>query len=141
MTFFRNKRKDYSIQPPKQLVPAGGFTVTDSSNIDFIYFNGNLTADLSLTTVVAGTYGSSTQVPVLKIDQWGRVTGVTLQTISTSGITLETNGTPNGNQTLLNLVAGTNMTITDDGLGNITFDASSTPTTGDSISPFLLMGG
>jgi hypothetical protein len=33
------------------------------------------------------------------------------------------------------------MTITDDGLGNITFDASSTPTTGDSISPFLLMGG
>jgi hypothetical protein len=141
MTFFRNKRKDYSIQPPTQLVPAGGFTVTDSSNIDFTYFNGNLTADLSLTTVVAGTYGSSTQVPVLKVDQWGRVTGVTLQTISTSGITLETNGTLNGNQALLNLVAGTNMTITDDGLGNITFDASSTPTTGDSISPFLLMGG
>jgi hypothetical protein len=85
MTFFRNKRKDYSIQPPKQLVPAGGFTITDSSNIDFTYFNGNLTADLSLTTVVAGTYGSSTQVPVLKIDQWGRVTGVTLVTISGSG--------------------------------------------------------
>jgi hypothetical protein len=141
MTFFRNKRKDYGIQPPTQLVPAGGFTVTDSSNIDFTYFNGNLTADLSLTTVIAGTYGSSTQVPVLKVDQWGRVTGVTLQTISTSGLALETNGTPNGNQTLLNLVAGTNMTITDDGLGNITFDASSTPTTGDSISPFLLMGG
>jgi hypothetical protein len=122
MTFFRNKRKDYSIQPPKQLVPAGGFTVTDSSNIDFTYFNGNLTADLSLTTVVAGTYGSSTQVPVLQVDQWGRVTGVTLQTIPL--LTLETNGTPNGDQTLLNLVAGTNMTITDDGLGNITFDAT-----------------
>lgn len=124
MTFFRNKRKDYSIQPPKQLVPAGGFTVTDSSNINFTYFNSNLTADLTLSSVVAGTYGSSTQVPVLQIDQWGRVTGVTLQTISTSGLALETNGTPNGNQALLNLVAGTNMTITDDGLGNITFDST-----------------
>jgi hypothetical protein len=40
------------------------------------------------------------------------------------GITLETNGTPNGDQTLLNLVEGTNMTITDDGFGNITFDAT-----------------
>ena len=124
MSIFRNKRKDYSIQPPKQLVPAGGFTVTDSSNINFTYFNSNLTADLTLSSVVAGTYGSSTQVPVLQIDQWGRVTGVTLQTISTSGLALETNGTPNGNQALLNLVAGTNMTITDDGLGNITFDAT-----------------
>lgn len=40
------------------------------------------------------------------------------------GLTLETNGVPNGSQTLLNLVQGTNMTITDDGLGNITFDAT-----------------
>jgi hypothetical protein len=39
-------------------------------------------------------------------------------------INLETNGTPNGDQNLLNLVEGTNMTITDDGLGNITFDAT-----------------
>jgi len=39
-------------------------------------------------------------------------------------IDLETNGTPNGDQTKLNLVEGTNMTITDDGFGNITFDAS-----------------
>jgi len=39
-------------------------------------------------------------------------------------ITLETNGVLNGDQTLLNLVAGTNMTITDDGLGNVTFDSS-----------------
>jgi len=139
MTFFGNKRRDFSIQPPKQSIPAGGFSVTDSSNINFTYSNNNLSADLSLTTVTAGTYGSSTQVPVLQVDQWGRVIGVTLQTISTSGLALETNGTPNGDQTLLNLVAGTNMTITDDGLGNITFDATST--TGDSISPFLLMGG
>ncbi len=33
---------------------------------------------------------------------------------------LETNGTPNGSQALLNLVQGTNITITDDGLGDVT---------------------
>lgn len=141
MALFNNKRKDYSIQPPKQLVPAGGFSVTDSANINFTYFNSNLTADLTTTPVIPGTYGNITNIPSLTIDQWGRVTGVTLVPFSVTGITLETNGTPNGDQTLLNLVAGTNMTITDDGFGNITFDASSTPTTSDSISPFLLMGG
>ena len=124
MPFFGNKRKDFSIQPPTQQVNSTPFFVTDSANIDFTLNNLNLSANLTLTGVISGTYGSSTQVPVLQIDQWGRVTGVTLQTISTSGITLETNGTPNGDQTLLNLVAGTNMTITDDGLGNITFDAT-----------------
>ncbi len=124
MPFFGNKRKDFSIQPPTQQVNATPFFVTDSANIDFTLSNLNLTANLTLTGVIAGTYGSSTQVPVLQIDQWGRITGVTLQTISSSGLALETNGTPNGDQTLLNLVAGTNMTITDDGLGNITFDAT-----------------
>jgi hypothetical protein len=37
---------------------------------------------------------------------------------------LETNGTKNGSQSLLNLVAGNNMTITDDGQGDITFAAT-----------------
>jgi len=40
------------------------------------------------------------------------------------GITLQTNGVDNVVQTLLNLEAGTNMTITDNGNGTITFDAS-----------------
>lgn len=37
---------------------------------------------------------------------------------------LETNGTNNGSQSILNLVAGTNMTITDNGSGAITFAAT-----------------
>jgi len=55
-----------------------------------------------------------------------QTTGIITVDISGGGssIELETNGTPNGNQSLLNLVQGTNMTITDDGLGNITFDSS-----------------
>jgi hypothetical protein len=124
MPFFGNRRRDFSIQPPRQQVDGTPFFVTDSANIDFTLNNLNLTADLTFTGVTAGTYGDATNIPVLQIDQWGRVIGVTLQPISPSGLALETNGTPNGDQTLLNLVAGTNMTITDDGLGNITFDAT-----------------
>jgi len=41
-----------------------------------------------------------------------------------SPLQLEVNGTPNGNQNLLNLVDGTNVTIVDDGFGNITINAS-----------------
>lgn len=39
-------------------------------------------------------------------------------------LALQTNGTPNGSQSLLNLVAGSNVTLTDDGSGNVTIDAS-----------------
>jgi len=43
---------------------------------------------------------------------------------SGGSLSLETDGTPNGDQTLLNLVAGTNITLTDDGLGSVTIDAA-----------------
>ena len=124
MPFFNNKRKDFSIQPPKLQVNSIPFFVTDSANIDFTFANNNLTGDLTLTGVTAGTYGDVINVPQVTVDQWGRITNITLVPISTSGLALETNGIPNGDQTLLNLVAGTNMTITDDGFGNITFDAT-----------------
>jgi hypothetical protein len=141
MAFFGNKRKDFSIQPPRQQVDGTPFFVTDSANIDFTLENLNLTANLTQLLPISGTYGDATNIPVLQIDQFGRITGVTTTTFSASGILLQTNTVTNPTQTILNLIEGTNMTITDDGLGNITFDASSTPTTSDSISPFLLMGG
>jgi hypothetical protein len=139
MAFFNNKRKDFSIQPPRQQVDSTPFFVTDSANIDFTLENLNLTANLTPTGVTSGIYGSATLIPILEVDQWGRITRVTTTTFSASGITLETNGNPNPVQTLLNLVAGTNMTITDDGLGNITFSSSGTggPTTWGSITGTL----
>jgi hypothetical protein len=124
MPFFNNKRKDFSIQPPKQSIANGVFSVIDSANIDFTYSNNNLTANLTQTGITAGTYGDATHIPILVLDAYGRVTGISTTTFSASGILLQTNGVDNGSQTLLNLVAGTNMTITDDGLGNITFNAS-----------------
>lgn len=44
--------------------------------------------------------------------------------ISGLGIVLETNGVTNGSQSLLNLVQGSNVTITDDGVGNVTIAAT-----------------
>lgn len=44
--------------------------------------------------------------------------------IGGSSLLLQTNGANNGNQTKLNLVAGTNVTLTDSGTGNVTVAAS-----------------
>jgi hypothetical protein len=124
MFSFNNPRKDYSIRPPKQAIANNAFYVIDSANIDFTYntINKELTANLTKTGVIAGTYGSSTIVPVITLDIYGRITGVTTATIPQ--LLLQTNSVDNPTQTILNLIQGTNMTITDDGLGNITFDAT-----------------
>lgn len=61
------------------------------------------------------------------------------QTFSASGLTLRTNGTTNGSQTILNLKQGTNITITDDGVGGVTISSTGGGTIGlDSV--FMLMG-
>lgn len=43
---------------------------------------------------------------------------------ASSSLTLKTDGTDNGSQTLLNLVGGTNVTLTDNGTGTVTIDAT-----------------
>ncbi len=47
--------------------------------------------------------------------------------VSTSTIVFQTNSTNNGNQSLLNLIAGSNITLVDNGSGGVTI-SSSTPT-------------
>jgi hypothetical protein len=136
MAFFNNKRKDFSIQPPRQQVDGTPFFVTDSANIDFTLENLNLTADLTLTGVTSGTYGSATLIPILQVDQWGRITGVTTTTFSASGVSLETNSFPNDSQTILNLIDSPTIEVVDLGGGDIEFNyiGSGGPATWGSIT-------
>ena len=56
---------------------------------------------------------------------------VTVDSAAGSAITLKTNGTNNGSQSILNLKQGTNITIADDGVGGVTVNSTasgSTPT-------------
>jgi hypothetical protein len=122
MAFFNNKRKDFSIQPPRQQVDGTPFFVTDSANIDFTLENLNLTANLTTTGVTSGTYGSPTLIPILEVDQWGRITGVTTTPFSASGIALETNSFPNDSQTILNLIDSATIQVVDLGGGDIEFN-------------------
>ena len=126
MAFFGNKRKDFSIQPPKQQVDGTPFYVTDSANIDFTFANLNLTANLTQTGVTAGTYGDATHIPILTLDSYGRVTGVTTTTFSASGVLLQTNSTDNDSQTILNLTSGTDIQVVDLGGGVIKFNYTGT---------------
>src|SRR6187399_2164028 len=48
----------------------------------------------------------------------------TLSDNPAGGLTLKTNGVTNISQVLLNLIQGTNITITDNGFGGITIDAT-----------------
>jgi hypothetical protein len=49
---------------------------------------------------------------------------ITANITPASALLLQTNGTDNGSQTLLNLIQGSGITIADDGLGGITISAS-----------------
>lgn len=52
-------------------------------------------------------------------------TGATVTGLSGSGVTLKTNGVPNVDQTVLDLLDGTGMTIVDNGDGTVTFNSTS----------------
>ncbi len=60
---------------------------------------------------------------------------------SGSSLVLQTNGVLNGNQSLLNLVDGTGISITDDGLGNITFDLTSVPSSLIPLTQYHIFNG
>lgn len=85
--------------------PAGGVTVPNTTNVLVGNNSGGILAATGTGSNCIHVDGSS-----------GACGG--------AGITFQTNGTPNGSQTLLNLKAGTNLTLTDNGSGQITIDAT-----------------
>jgi hypothetical protein len=66
-------------------------SISDTADIDLDVTASALSATLTTTGVTANTYGSATQVPQITVDSKGRITGVTLVTI-TSGVYTVNNG-------------------------------------------------
>jgi|SRR6056297_1044435 len=68
-----------------------------------------------------GTYGSATEVPVIEIDEFGRVTAVTLATVAAT-VAVQDAGAAFGNFTTFNFETG--ATLTDSGGGVLQIDIS-----------------
>jgi len=104
------------------LTIGGGLTGTS--------FNGSaaVTVALDASGVVSGTYGSSTVVPVVTIDSYGRVTNVSTITVSgqfkqltVGASTIQASSTSGA----FSLVAGTNVTLSaNTGTGAVTINSS-----------------
>lgn len=117
--FFNNKRKDYSVSGNKTQIGSTPFVIDDTDNIDLSFVNNILTANLVPTGIVSGTYGSTTQIPVITVDQFGRITGIT----TTNSTKLQTNGVDNVKQDKLNLIAGDGITLIPDTNGGVTIES------------------
>ena len=91
--------------------------------------SGDVTVKISDTAVVAGSYGSATEVPTFTVDAQGRLTAASTAAISTSFTLTDNQGTPNtdtfNNGGTLTFAGGTGLTST---VGNdsVTFDIANT---------------
>jgi len=70
------------------LETARNFSIIGDGTAPAVSFNGTGNVELNFTLansgVTAGSYGSSTAIPVITVDAKGRITGVTTSTISTT---------------------------------------------------------
>jgi hypothetical protein len=80
----------------------------------------------------AGDYGSSTQVPVVTVDEYGRITGATTATVAAT-VAVEDDGTPFGSFTTFDFV-GTEWTLTDAGGGTLQIEVAASGGGGIDVS-------
>lgn len=130
---------------------------------DVLSVTSNVTGELGYTTLAAvatsGDYNDLTSLPTIPVNlddladvsaaspTNGQVlsynTGASAWqavTFSASGLTLQTNNVTNANQSTLNLVQGTNITIVDSGTGTVTINSSGGSGGVGLDSVFMLMG-
>jgi hypothetical protein len=59
-------------------------SISGTSGVIFANTSGNtVTLNLSTTSVTAGSYGTPTTYPVVTVDSYGRISGITTQTVTT----------------------------------------------------------
>jgi hypothetical protein len=60
-------------------------SISGTSGVIFANTSGNtVTLNLSTTSVIAGSYGTPTTYPVVTVDPYGRISGITTQTVTTT---------------------------------------------------------
>jgi hypothetical protein len=113
-------------------------SVSDTANIDLTVTGTDLSADLTNTTVTPNTYGDSSNIPQITVDQKGRVTSIV-----DIPITIPPNFIDSiSNTATINLtVTGTTLSadFASMNISQFTNDSGYLKST-DIISPFLLMG-
>jgi len=123
------------------LLGISSVSVTDSSDIDFTVTNPtttpNITGILTASGVIAGSYGSSSAVPVFSVDSKGRLTsaGNTAISISSSSISDFNESVDDRVDSLL--VAGTGITLTYDDTANTLTIASSGTVSGTGTANYV----
>ncbi len=97
----------------------GANIATDTLSATDIAAGAIGSSELASSGVAAGTYGTATLVPVIDIDIDGRITGVTTTTITVAKNNITNSGTLGFDWDIsdeTNLVAGSDITLTDDTL-------------------------
>jgi len=123
------------------LLGVSSVSVTDSSDIDFTVTNPtttpNITGVLTSTGVIAGSYGSSSAVPIYTVDSKGRLTsaGNTSISISSSSVVDFNESVDDRVNTLL--VAGTGITLNYDDTANTLTIASSGTVSGTGTANYV----
>jgi len=91
------------------------FSASGDATASAVSFNGSANVDLALTlantAVTAGSYGSTTAIPIITVDSKGRLTSVTTEVIATSFGIAGTTGTDTvaGGETLTFAGAGSQL--------------------------------
>lgn len=119
-----------------QTIQAAGSSQTQRAKLNFLSpiivadNSGNGSTDISIPATPVCANGGGHTAGLVPDPTSGGTSGSYLgadcafHTLPSSGITLKTNGTNNGSQTILNLKAGSNITIADDGVGGITITST-----------------